>query len=115
MLIPQYSIRWLLVLTTACGVVFSIFALAVRGDEWALGVSIGIVSLVVVLLIHAFVFTLLWAFSVVTSPFLRSSSGWRSSGFGRSPFVRDPSAQAAKVPAAAAGDKEIPATPLILE
>ena len=110
MLIPQYTIRWLLAVMAACAVVFSIFALAVRGSPWARGVSVAILSLVVVLLIHAFVFAVLWVFSVVTSQILR-----RWAGFGRTPFAHDPTAPAAKVPGTAEGDKEIPAAPILLE
>lgn len=114
MLIPQYTIRWLLAVMAACAVVFSIFALAVRGSPWARGVaqgvSVAILSLVVVLLIHAFVFAVLWVFSVVTPQILR-----RWAGFGRTPFAHDPNAPAAKVPGTAAGDKEIPAAPILLE
>ena len=39
-LIPQFSIRWLLLVTAVCAGVFSIFGLAVRGSHWAAGVSI---------------------------------------------------------------------------
>ena len=103
MLIPQYTIRWLLAVMAACAVVFSIFVLAVRGSPWARGVaqgvSVAILSLVIVLLVHAFVFTLLWLFSVVTSRFFG-----RPAGFGRTPFVHDPNAPAATGPGMAAND-----------
>lgn len=103
MLIPQYSIRWLLMLTAACATAFSVFGLAVRGSHWAQGVSIAVVSLVVVLLIHALVFTLVWAFSLVIS-----QSGRRPSGFGRSPFAPSPVAPGPTAHAAAASDEQIP-------
>ena len=110
MLIPQYSIRWLLTLTTACAAVFSIFGLAVRGSHWAQGVAIAIVSAVVVLLVHAIVFVLLWGFSVLTSGVLRGRTG-----LGRPPLVGGPTDAGPKAPGKVADDKEIPATPILLE
>jgi hypothetical protein len=109
MLIPQYSIRWLLALTAACAAGSSIFGLAVRGSHWAQGVSAALIALVVVLLVHGFVFALVWTFSVVSSPFLRRPADLR-----RSPFVNHAASPPPKDPEAA-NDKEIPATPILLE
>jgi len=69
MLIPQFSIRWLLALTTVCGVIFSVFGLAVRGHYWAMGVSVGVVSLVVLMSIYAAMFAGVWIFSLLISAF----------------------------------------------
>lgn len=110
MLVPQYSIRWLLALTAACGVVSSIFGLAVRGSHWAQAVSIAIIALVVVLLIHAFFFTLVWVFSVVTARSRRTPVA-----VGRSPFAHDPSLPGPTQSARKAGDKDVPATPGVLD
>ena len=66
MIIPQYTIRWMLGLTTVCAVIFSVFAMAMRGNGLALGVSLAIVSLVLVFLVHAAIFGLVWLFSVIT-------------------------------------------------
>jgi hypothetical protein len=70
MLIPQYTIRWMLGLMTVCAVVFSIFAAAMRGNQAAIGVSVAILALVVLLLVHAGMFGLVWLFSVVTAGWL---------------------------------------------
>ena len=113
MLIPQFSLRWLLALTTACAVAFSIFGLAVRGSPWAQGVSIAIVALAVVLMVHAFLFTLLWVFSVIVFRPFRTLGGSAPS-----PFARDPAAARPNDPAATQrvpGDQEIPATPILLD
>jgi hypothetical protein len=110
MLIPQYSIRWLLALTTGCAAVFSVFGLAVRGSHWAQGVSIAIAALMVVLLIHAFFFTVVWLVSVATGSFFRGLAG-----AGRSPFAYGPTAPPPKGTGTAASDKEIPATPILLD
>ena len=71
MLIPQYTIRWLLGLTTVCAVIFSIFALALRGSSAAAAVSIAIAALVVVALVHIALFALVWVFSAIFSPRVR--------------------------------------------
>ena len=118
-LLPQYSIRWLLALTAACAVIFSIFAVAVqeyqtgyRDGCWASGVAIGIVSLVGVMLIHALVFAAVWAFGEI-----RSRASRRRTGAGQSPFA--PAASPPKPdplgPAHSATHPDEPATPIILD
>jgi hypothetical protein len=64
-LIPQYSIRWLLAVTAVCAVVFSVIGLAVRGHHWAMGVSIAVGALVVMMVVNAVIFGLIWIFSLV--------------------------------------------------
>lgn len=39
MLIPRYSIRWVLLLMVACALLFFVFAQAVRGQVWAMAIS----------------------------------------------------------------------------
>jgi len=102
-LIPQYSIRWLLAVMTACALVFSIFGLAVRGKPWAMGVSIAIVSLGVLFVVHALFFGLVWLFSL-----LSPAAGTPRAG--RSPF-----APAETSPFALDDDKDTPAAPILLE
>ncbi len=82
MLIPQFSLRWLLALTTVCAVVFSIVGLAVRGSQWAAAVSVGIGSLVLAVVIYGLVFALVWVFSVVMSALGRRWAGSAGSPFG---------------------------------
>jgi hypothetical protein len=82
MLIPQFSIRWLLGLTVVCAVIFSIVGLAVRGSRWAMGMSIGIGSLVLLMAVYAGMFFLVW----VASQYTRR----RGRGSGRSPFSQGP-------------------------
>ncbi len=81
MLIPQFSIRWLLGVTAVCAVFFSIVGLGVRGHAWAAAVSIGIGSLVILAVVYALLFALVWAFSVTLS-----SLGRGRAGAGQSPF-----------------------------
>src|SRR4051812_21725477 len=65
MLIPQFSLRRLLATITGCSLIFFVISLAVRGQIWAIAVSIGLLSLLIASLLHGFVFFLVWLFSVV--------------------------------------------------
>jgi hypothetical protein len=51
MLIPRFTIRWLLLVTTVCAFFFLVVACAVRGDAWAFAVSLSVVSLAVAFLV----------------------------------------------------------------
>jgi len=82
MLIPQFSLRWLLAVTTVCAVIFSVMGLAVRGSHWAAAVSIAVGSLVVAAMVYALLFAMVWLFSVITS-----LPGRKSADSGQSPFV----------------------------
>ena len=39
MLLPEFTIRSLLILTAVCGAFFAVAALAVRGVDWAVGLT----------------------------------------------------------------------------
>ena len=118
MLIPQFSLRWLLAVMTGCAVVFSVVGLGVRGHVWAAGISIGIGSLVILATIYALLFGMAWTFSVVTSAL--GFGGGTSSGspfqapLGESPFGRG--SATGNVAGNLAGNREaIPATPILLD
>jgi hypothetical protein len=81
MLIPQFSIRWLLGVTAVCAVIFSIFASALQGAGWALGISAAVLALVTAMLVYAAMFALLWLFSLLVPSLRRPRRG------GRSPFT----------------------------
>lgn len=81
MLIPQYTLRRLLAITTGVAVVFSIFAMALRGHVWAVAASAAIGAIVVLLLVQAALFGVVWLFSLITG-----------SGKGQSPFMQPPRA-----------------------
>jgi hypothetical protein len=68
MLIPQFSLRWMLAVTTVLAVVFLIVAQAVQGAAWAVGVSFGVFALVAAMLVFAGLFFLVWVFSVLFAP-----------------------------------------------
>ena len=81
MLIPQFSIRWLLAVTALCAVVFSVFGMALRGHTWAAAVSVVVLSLVVVVWVYALLFAVAWFASLVIPETVRGRSA------GRSPFA----------------------------
>lgn len=60
MLVPQFTLRWLLGLTAVLAGVFSIVGLAVRGRGWAQGVSAGFVALVAGMMVYAVLFAVVW-------------------------------------------------------
>ena len=53
MLLPRFTIRALLGMLTIGALICVIAGMAVRGQHWAWGVTIGILSLGLVLLVHA--------------------------------------------------------------
>jgi len=60
MLIPRFSLRFLLVLTTLSGVFFFVVAQAVRGYPWAIALTAALTAFLGTLVLHAMVFGLAW-------------------------------------------------------
>lgn len=60
MLIPRFSIRWLLGLTTFSAFVSLVLSYAVRGHAWAMGIVAGIWVLVTAFLFFAAAFLVAW-------------------------------------------------------
>ena len=63
MLLPRFTIRTILAITTGSALVCVVFALAARGHQWALACSLGILSVGVTALVHAALFGLLQLFA----------------------------------------------------
>lgn len=91
-MLPQFSIRLMLGITTLAAGVFSIVGLAVRGHDWAIGVSLGVAGVAVALVTYAAFFGILWVFSVVASPLLNRElrAGQRTLAGTTSPFADVP-------------------------
>jgi hypothetical protein len=60
MLLPRFSIRTLLVLLTLGAAASVVIGTAFRGQNWAWGFSIGLLSLVITALVHAAWFSVIW-------------------------------------------------------
>ena len=67
MLLPRFTIRALLAMLTICAFVFVIAGMAVRGQHWAWGITIGILSLAFTLLVHAAWFGAVWMLAKMQS------------------------------------------------
>jgi hypothetical protein len=67
MILPRFTIRALLVMLTICAFVFVIAGMAVRGQHWAWGITIGILSLAFTLLVHAAWFCVVWMLAQMQS------------------------------------------------
>jgi hypothetical protein len=63
MLIPRFSLRWLLGLTTAFALLSLVWSFAFRGAPWALGISAAINGLALVFAFHAGAFLVAWLLS----------------------------------------------------
>jgi len=60
MIIPRYSLRWLLALLTVCGGLSLVLSYAFQGQAWAVGFMVGLGSLAVVAALHALAFSVAW-------------------------------------------------------
>src|SRR5262245_30376637 len=85
MLIPRFSIRWLLGLTTFSAGVSLVLSYAVRGQAWAIGVTAGMWSLVVVALFYIGAFLVAWLIAQAAA----GRGAWQR-GDGESPFASAP-------------------------
>ena len=83
MLIPRYSIRWLLGLTTFSAVVSLVLSQAVRGQAWAIGVVAGLWTFVILAIFYAVAFVVAWLIDQVATH--RQSRDAGSSPFGAQP------------------------------
>ena len=67
MLIPRYSLRWLLGLMTFSAGVSLVLSYAIRGAPWAIGVASGLWSLVIVALAYVAAFLGAWLIAQVVT------------------------------------------------
>jgi hypothetical protein len=67
MILPRFTIRALMVIITVCAFVFVIAGMAVRGQHWAWGITIGILSVAFTLVVHAAWFGAVWTLAQMQS------------------------------------------------
>jgi hypothetical protein len=82
MLIPRFSIRVLLVVTTVCGLFFYVVTLAIQGSHWAIAVSAAVGGLLVNFLLFVGVFSFGWLLAALrrsVRPSLQSGSPFATS------------------------------------
>ena len=101
MIIPRYSLRWLLALITVCGCLSLVLSYAFQGHAWAIGFAAGLGSLAAIAGLHAAAFSVAWLLSQLAY----IAGGSKSAGGGQSPFAGGGSPLAPPQ----AGDPEPPA------
>ncbi|MEX2121451.1 MAG: hypothetical protein WD847_17815 [Pirellulales bacterium] len=74
MLVPQFSLRWVLGLTAVAAVMSLVAAMAVRGSFWAAAITIALAALAVAMLVHGAMFFVIWLFSLVAPRSRRPAS-----------------------------------------
>lgn len=68
MLIPRFSIRWLMIFTAVSAIVFVMASAGLKGQYWSAAIVIGIAFLLGTLLVHGVLFTIFWTLSLATRP-----------------------------------------------
>ena len=63
MLFPRFTLRTILAVMLASAVLFLLVGTGYRGQQWAWGAAIGILSLGVTALVHAACFGIVWCFA----------------------------------------------------
>ncbi len=66
-LLPRFSIRTLFWMITVSAFAFVMAGMAARGQDWAWGVTIGLASILITVLVHAALFGLVWMFAQLPS------------------------------------------------
>jgi hypothetical protein len=92
MLIPQFTIRWLLGVTALSAVLFTIVGLAVRGSAWAQGVSAALVALALAMLVYALLFAMVWLIAEAKARLGKGEAGgspFRSEAVVQGPSIDD--------------------------
>jgi hypothetical protein len=88
MIIPRFTLRWLLALLTVCGLLSFVLAYAVRGESWAIGAVVGLCALGLMVALHAAAFSCAWLLTQFTSS-VSGGRGAKTAG-GQSPFASSP-------------------------
>ena len=81
MLIPQFSLRWVLGVTAVCGVLSLVAAMGLRGSAWATAITLAAASLALTLLAHGAMFFVVWVFSLLAARGLRRRQNAAASPF----------------------------------
>jgi hypothetical protein len=88
MLIPQFSLRWLLALTALCAGVSLVLSLAIRGQTWAMGAAAALGGVVSLAALYVIAFLSAWLISQLAAGLFRRPP------MGQSPFANVPLAEA---------------------
>jgi hypothetical protein len=83
MLIPQFSLRWLLALTALCAGLSLILSFAFRGQTWAIGMATALGSIAGMAVLYVTAFLSAWLVTQVAAGLYRRPQG-------QSPFAKLP-------------------------
>jgi hypothetical protein len=100
LLVPRFTIRTLLAILTAFAIIFVMIGTATRGQYWAWGVTIGLVSLIITAFTHAAWFGIVWLFvnmthgrSRISESTLQQVTAWPASHNAAGTLANEPSAR----------------------
>ncbi len=65
MLLPRFTLRTILGILTIGAFVFLVAGMAVRGQTWAWGITIGVICAGIIMLVHAAWFGVVWLFAQI--------------------------------------------------
>ena len=104
MLIPRFTLRWLLGLTTVSALVSLVLSFAVRRQPWALGVTAGLWCLAAAFLFYVVAFLAAWLIANTKTAVVGGTPGPKRFETGDSPFAGPlPVRQASDSPPAMTG------------
>ncbi len=79
MLLPRFTLRSVLAATAVCAVLFLFAGIGYRGETWAWGATIGILSLGVAVVVQAMFYGVVGCFAqLLTRPTIETSSARQS-------------------------------------
>jgi hypothetical protein len=81
MLIPRYSLRWLLALITVSAAISFVLSYAFRGRDWAIGIAAGLASLAILMGLFVCTFLAAWAISQIETAIAQGRGGEGTSPF----------------------------------
>ena len=85
MLLPRYSLRWLLALITVAAAVSFVLSYAIRGQNWAIGAAAGLGCLALMMGMYVLTFLAAWVVSQIEAAWFPARVGE-----GTSPFADNP-------------------------
>ncbi len=75
MLIPRFTIRYILIVMTLCGLFFLVVSLAIQGKTWAIAASLSGASVVVTFLLYAAFFGFAYVLASIFGVFRQRPTG----------------------------------------
>lgn len=71
MLIPRFSLRQLLAIMTGSALFCYVLAMATRGHQWSIAISLALSSVLLVFVAYAVVFAIAWVLTLIGGSFTK--------------------------------------------